>query len=244
MLVIAPRPRVWIAYAIGNGAVFKAWQGEMAFRGKVWDFSQQSSIAKGRPLLSWSSDLARLPDRAGDLAASGWTTESVSLGADCWSFSGGGAALTSPPFDARGWTRLFVAYEEISRKGPVRVEVSDDGGASWDAQWFESTMHGSRDDQWQWGFKEIAVAPTAAMRVRFRQLDPSYEKRLRNVRVFGDHVAWWTEREGRAEPAPVEWVGHELIRRTEGVVLRTSVGGEAVTETLDATIDSGTLRLV
>jgi hypothetical protein len=241
MLVVAPRPKVWFAFNISAGALYKAWSGDMEFRGKVWDFSQNSSRAKGRSLLSWTNDLVQLPDKVGQ-PARGWSAEGVEY-KDGWSFSSAGSVLTSPSFDATSWTRLFIAYEELSHKGPARVEVSTDGGKSWDAQWFDTTMHGSRDDEWQWGFKQVAVEPTAAMRVRFRQLDPAFAKRLRSIRVFGDHIAWWIERDGHTVSAEITWIGHELVKQTEGVTLRFRAAGVEIDESLDASTESGSIHL-
>ncbi|CAG0970842.1 hypothetical protein PHYC_01239 [Phycisphaerales bacterium] len=264
MLIVAPRPNIWIAFNTATGAVHKAWEGEMVFRGKVWDFSQDSSAANGRMLLSRRDELCRMKDEPGlDMEGSeirhgvegplrrdpsDWHRRGVSwsegLSADAgnlrpdtagWIFTPG-AEVQSGAFDARGFTRLFVAFDEMSRKGPMRVEISNDAGESF-GQWFDSTMHGSRDDEWQWNFRLIELEPTRHLRVHLRQ-QGDFQKRIRNVRVFGDEVAWWVERDGKTEPAAVEWRGHE-VHTLKDMAVRLNVAGVEVKERLDAETPDG-----
>jgi len=222
MVILATAPGVWIAFNPATGSVQKAWKGEMVFRGKVWDFSQDNSIAKGEVLLDRRSELVRLPDSGAELAR--WSVRSAAFDGD-WRFVGPESTIQSPVFDARGFERLFVAFDEMSRKGPIRVDVSTDGGERWDAQWFNSTTHGSRDDEWQWNFKQISPDPTERMRVQFRQTDGAFAKRMRNARVFGDEIAWAIGPSGEpGSAAKVVWRGYELINQTEGVRLQFDVG--------------------
>lgn len=266
MLVVVPRPNVWIAFNTVTGAVHKAWEGEMVFRGKVWDFSQDSSMAQGRVLLERRDELCRMLDEPGrDMEGSeirlgvegplrrdpsdwhrrgvswseGLPAESGELRKDTagWVFTPG-AEVQSGAFDARGLARLFVAFDEMSRKGPIRVEISNDAGESF-GQWFDSTTHGSRDDEWQWNFRLIELEPTQHMRVHLRQ-EGDFQKRLRNVRIFGDEIAWWVEHDGKSEPARVEWRGHE-VHAQERMAVRLRVAGAEIKESLDAETRDGVI---
>ncbi len=53
------------------------------------------------------------------------------------------------------------------------------------------------------------------VRVRLRQVDAAFAKRLRRVRIFGDRPAWYVG----DEPLEVLWRGYALRGTTGGVVL-------------------------
>lgn len=219
MVLVEGGGGLWLAFNPETCAVYKAWRGGVDFRGKVWDFSQDNSRATGSVLLQAPSEILRLPDDQPLPAA--WTSRGVrhvgggpddTLGAR-WAFEESGAALESPAFDLRGWQRVFIAFDELSRRGPIRVEFSRDAGATWDAQWFLSCTHVSSDDEWQWNFKRV-VESGERTRVRFVQEDAAFRKQVRGVRVFGDRPAWHAlsgcEDSPGHSPIAARWRGYEI----------------------------------
>ncbi|MGV3616281.1 MAG: hypothetical protein ACO1SV_13185 [Fimbriimonas sp.] len=205
MLILAPAPDWWMAFNPETGAMHKVWRGKMDFRGKVWDFSQDNSRAAGRIYLASPSEIWRLPDD-GKLPP-GWTAQGVTFANRNWTFAEG-ASLTSPAVDASGWHRVFVAFDETSRKGRFRVTVSGDK-----PQWFESATSVGSDNDWQWNFKRIE-RPGAEMTVT---LESPVAKRLRGLRLYGDRPSWF---DGKGRELVVLWDGYELVRRTEAVKIR------------------------
>lgn len=217
MVVLALGENLWVAFNPATCAVQKVWRGDIDFRGKVWDFSQDNCAAKGTVLADASPPLLEL---AGKELPSDWEASGVSVApSGGLAMTGDSATLTSPAIDTVGMQRLFVAFDELSRAGPVLVEVSDDDGATWDAQNFRSATHVTSDTDWQWNFKELEVR-SPATRVRFVQEKGAYRKRLRDIRVFGDRLAWTARaEEGEIGVEPV-WRGYEFDRRFPGVVLK------------------------
>ncbi|MDX2146820.1 MAG: hypothetical protein SFZ23_04800 [Planctomycetota bacterium] len=197
-IVVAFGQGLFGAFNTATGSWSLLWHGDIELRGKVYDFSQDNSRATGTRLLEAPRIALSLPDpSAGSSPESGWRFSNVKPGPGAWVFatdpardgSGEASAITSPAFDATPWSSLYVAFDELSRRGPARVEVSTDDGESWNAQWFHSCTHSSKDDEWQWNFKRIEPR-SKAMRIRFVQEQASFAKQLRAIRVFGDQPAW------------------------------------------------------
>jgi hypothetical protein len=210
MVVIALRPDLWYVFNPETCSPFKVWEGKMDFRGKVWDFSQDNSRAAGRVLAYAPTEILTLVDGSLD----DWTASGVTWD-KAWKFSGDGAALTSPPFDLSVWQRVFVAFDEQSRRGRMRVEVSGDGGRTWMSEHFYSALSVTNDTDWQWNFRQLLTKSSSA-RLRFVQEKGAFLKTLRNVRVFGDQPCW-LDREGRA--LKVVWRGYEIREETKSVSL-------------------------
>ena len=211
MVLVAAGEDLWLAFNPVTCAVHRVWRGQIALRGKVWDFSQENAAARGRTLYAAPSEVLRLPE--GTLPE-GWTGRGVRW-EEGWAFAGDGAVLTSPPFDLTGWQRVFVAFDETSRRGPLRVELSDDGGRTFNAQHFLSCTHVNDDDAWQWNFKLVTVAAPET-RLRFVQADGRFQKKLRAARVFGDRPAWLAA--DAATPLSTRFRGYET-RGHESVTL-------------------------
>lgn len=213
MVIVHPARDLYIAFNPGTCGIQKIWRGGMIYRGKVWDFSQDNcAVAKDSTLYAQAvSTLAGLPDALS--MPPGWSQQALTgpsrTGADeGWRFTQSDSSLTSPEFDASGWQRVFVSFDETQRNGPFRVDISSDGGASWSAQSFHSTTHGSSDTDWQFNFKLIEH-PTANMRIRWTLGPNAADKRVRRVRIFGDRAPWSISDGGHAlTPAPV-WRGYE-----------------------------------
>lgn len=224
MLLIAAGDDWWFAFNPDIGGWHRVWQGSVDFRGKVWDFSQDNSRATGETILAPPDELLSLREEVFGVDALDWQFDRVIYQDGGWRFDGANASITSPDIDLTGWLRLYLAFDERSRSGPIRVEVLD---ASNDelviAQWFDSTMHGSSDTDWQWNFKRITPQLESA-RIRFVQREAKHSKSVRAIRLFGDRAAWFTEvrrDNGDTEltmPEPV-FRGYQLINQTEAVVL-------------------------
>lgn len=236
VVALTPAPGLWITFNPFTCGVFKAWTGAMNFRGKVWDFSQDNCAAQGKTLLEAPDLVLTLSDPApspGESDGPGaWTARNVEVPG--YAFTSDGATLTSPVFDTTGWSRLFVAFDERSRRGPIRVEVSRDAGATWDAQWFHSCLHVDSDDQWQWNFKEL-VTRSERTRLRFVQEKQEYRKHIRAVRVFGDRPAWSGTCPGGSLPVTPEFKGYRFVRPDPGA--QSGAHADAAAETLELMYD-------
>jgi hypothetical protein len=222
MLIVAPAPEWWMAFNPETGAMHKVWRGKLDFRGKVWDFSQENSRANGRVYFASPSELWRLPD--GGRLPEGWRAQGVNPDRGGWTFADASATLTSPPIDASGWRRVFVAFDETSRKGPFRVTLSDARNPK-TAQWFDSALSSESDTAWQWNFKRIE-RPGPATSVTVTTAVPA--KRLRGLRLYGDRPAWF---DASGHPLEVLWEGYDLVRQTEAVNIRYRLrlpGGQTV----------------
>lgn len=210
MVAVALAPDFWYVFNPATCSPHKVWDGKMDFRGKVWDFSQDNSRADGRILAAAPSEIASLTN--GEL--DDWEASNVAW-QNAWKFSGDKATLTSPYIDLAAWRRVFVAFDEQSRKGRIKVEVSSDGGKTWGEEYFYSATSVTNDTDWQWNFKEILTkSPTA--RIRFVQENATDQKTVRNVRVFGDQAAWLDQ---NGDPLTTVWRGYELRDQTKSVSL-------------------------
>lgn len=218
VIIRAPESDSWVAFNPGTCGVQKVWRGGMDFRGKVWDFSQDNCrAAPGAVVLAEAdSTLAALGD--GPEPGAGWTVHDAeplhAERAEGWRFVGDGGGIKSPVFDAAGWERVFIAFDERSRSGPLRVEVSNDAGATWTAQSFVSTVHGTSDTDWQFNFK-LVDRPSTQMRVVLMPEPGAFGKQVRRLRVFGDRPAWTgasgDDPDAGAPVRPV-WRGYERPR--------------------------------
>lgn len=203
----------------------KAWRGPVELRGKVWDFSQDNARAQGVVLCAAPTTILELGP--GPDAPDGWTFDRVAWADDAWVFAGAGASMSSPARDLGAWARVFLAFDERSRRGRLRVEFSTDAGASWDGQWFGSSLHVNSDSAWQWNFKEI-VERGPRTRFRLLQTDGAHEKSVSGIRLFGDRPAWRRVVAGATRPADVRWLGYRLTGETEAVTFLYDVAGAAV----------------
>lgn len=194
-VVIALAPSLWLAYDPATCALFEAFGGGVELRGKVYDFSQDNSRAlppfhfRQRSLIFAAVDPPRalgdpLPDLPEGCAGAGVAMTPAGL-----KFDGDGASLTLPALDLRAYANVMLRFDERSRRGPFRVEVSDDGGATFAAQWFHSTLHRDRDDAWQDNMKRVAPHGDRVV-IRVTQEHASDRKELRSLKVQGDRIAW------------------------------------------------------
>ncbi|MEQ1823518.1 MAG: hypothetical protein ABL949_13490 [Fimbriimonadaceae bacterium] len=209
MLVFALGDHLWMAFNPETCGVYKVWKGDIDFRGKVWDFSQENSRSVGEIL--YQAPNAILP------ATADWTPYGVAKVDEVWQFPANGYLL-SPVFDTRGWQRIFFAFDETGRKNRFRVDLIGDGSTK---QWFESATHVESEKEWQWNFKRIEfAAPKTQVKVTGEG-----GKSLRNMRVYGDRPVWFSS---TGQPLSVRYRGYELIKQTKGVVVRFDLVSNSV----------------
>ena len=200
---------LWFAFNPLTCTVQKVWNGDVDWRGKVYDFSQNNSQAKGRTLYEPKSFLMVLPDGKSE----GWSLEGVSWNQG-WVMEKEGATLESPTFDADGFTRLCVMFDETSRKGSVRAQILHDGK---EVGWFDSTKHGHSDTDWQFNMK---LLPFENGQLKLKITQPGdFGKKLKNVRVFADWMGWRID----GKPVVPKWLGYEIGKNAETLTLSGEV---------------------
>jgi hypothetical protein len=179
MVLFNPTPGLWMAFNPTTCTLQKVWEGDVEWRGKVYDFSQDNSRAKGKTLYEAPNFLARLEDgKPGN-----WKLDKVTWN-EGWNFADGGT-IESPTFSTAGRTRLCVMFDETSRKGSVKAEIVGEDGKT--QSWFDSTKHGHSDTDWQFNMK---LLPNTVGSARLRITQPGdFGKKLRSIRVFADSFA-------------------------------------------------------
>lgn len=213
MVLITPKPGFWIAFNPETCGVHKIWSGEVDFRGKVYDFSQENSRAKGTFHYAAPNEIWRLPNPSSAGEKPSWRAAGVEGAKDGWQFAGEGSTITAPTVDLSGWQRVFVAFDETSRKSRFRVEVTRAGKVD---QWFQSATSVEGENNWQWNFKRVE-RPGADLGITIRAETP---KKLRNLRLYGDQPVWMN---AGGKPLEVKWEGYELVNQTQGLKVRFSL---------------------
>lgn len=241
MVLGALGERVWFAWNPETGSLHRVWQGKVAFKGKVWDFSQNSSHAVGVTWMAPPRAILTLPDARG--LPPGWSAQGGVRQDDGWRFDPG-ARIQPPPIDLTGWRRAYVAFDERSVGGRLRFTGHTGAPDPW---YFESCLHNDRDDRWQWNFQRVPTGGPVGLVIESR--DPDDDKRLRNFRIFGDRPAWYlvSSENDAIHELEVRYRGHQLIGKTHGVALEIDLLHEGqlvarVRQVPDRTADSG-LRL-
>ncbi|WP_193210782.1 LamG domain-containing protein [Luteolibacter marinus] len=214
MLVAALRPDLWVAYNPANGTLHKVWSGGIQFHGKVYDFGQLNSATSGTTYhLQKNAFLLSATDES--VIPAGWSAPGISTGSS-WNFSTGtGTMFVSPTVDLRHHDQVTLAYHTPGTNNRLLVDVSSDGGATWDAQNWMS-VDGAVSDGHQ---KRLAVSGSS-VKVRFRRNTTGSTATLADVTLFGDYRAWTVETGGNAVATTVDWRGYRIIDRTEGMVVR------------------------
>ena len=128
MVVAALADDLWIAFNPANAAIERAWSGDIDYRGKVWDFSQDNSTTRGTTYLAASGTVLQAPSPASMTDA--WTARDVIEFDGVWRFMATDATLTLPVVDLSGTRDVMLSFDEWSRGGSFRVEVS----VEWTAQ--------------------------------------------------------------------------------------------------------------
>ncbi|MFZ4508886.1 MAG: hypothetical protein ACOYON_14450 [Fimbriimonas sp.] len=183
-LLIAAGQNVWFAFNTTSCAFHKVWLGGVDLKGKVYDFSQENSQAQGKVLAKSYQEVFALPTQLP--LPEGWTSRGLRIQDKGFRLTGDGAYLESPPLDLSAFSNLYVAFDEQSRRGRLRVEVRNEGKVT---EWFQSSTDVSSETAWMWNFKYLLDRGTAA-RIRFSQDRDSDQKGLRAVRLYGDRPGW------------------------------------------------------
>lgn len=179
----------WIAFNPKTCSIQKVWEGSVDWRGKVYDFSQDSSRSKGKVLFELPSNLWQQD--------AFWTAKGTAKDNTGLLFTESNAAIQTPKLDFSHYQNIYVAFDETSRAAPFRVEVVEEGG-----DWFDSTKHGHSDTDWQWNFKQVWPKSQMAA-IRWTGPAATAKKKLRNARVFGDYKMFTSNR-----PLEVIWKGY------------------------------------
>lgn len=205
-LIVAAAPDVFFAFNTTTCAFHKVWKGSMVFQGKVYDFSQENSRSEGKVLAKSYDELFSLPNALP--LPPGWTSKGVSVGKaeDGFVYNGDGGFIESPAFDLSGYDNLYVAFDERSRKGRLRVEIVDGGKV---AEWFGSSTDVTNDTNWMWNFKYLLNRGQAS-RLRFVQVKDSDKKSVKNIRLYGDRPGWAIMGPAGLEPAEAKFEGYEV----------------------------------
>src|SRR5690606_22528321 len=110
---------------------------------------QDNSKAVGTVLAKSYDEVFVLPDKAG--LPQGWNSKGVSW-KDGWVFDGDGAYIDSPAYDLSQFESLYVAFDEKSAKGRLRIEVREGDKVE---EYFGSSTNVEGDAPWMWNFKYL-----------------------------------------------------------------------------------------
>jgi len=215
MLVLALRSDLWAAYNPANGTLHKVWNGGIQFQGKVWDFSQKNSVTLGTTyhLLEDAFVFRNLDET---VIPAGWTASGVSTGSQ-WSFANASSSLTSPALNLTKYGNVMLNYFTTGTAGVLRVQVSSNNGATWDAQYWDSLSSPPEDGNQ----KQLAVTGSQ-VRLRFIPTGTT-STGLQNVALFGDYQAWTALQNGSPVAAQVDWRGYQLVNQTDGIIIKYDI---------------------
>lgn len=197
MVLVQMSPTRWMAFNPKTCAIQKIWDGEVDWRGKVFDFSQDNSRAKGKVLFELPSTIWHQEPT--------WMGVGTQSSANVMSFVDDKASASTPLLDMGEYENIFVAFDESSRAAPFRVEVVEFNRSVGD--WFDSTKHGHSDTDWQWNFKQVWPRSGKAQ-IRWTSDKGASKKKLRNARIFGDYQMFTSK-----EPMEVVWKGYLLLTK-------------------------------
>lgn len=216
MLVAGLRTDLWVAYNPANGGIYKVWNNGVLFRGKVFDFSQNSSLTQGTVHHTQKNTILNASTES--LIPAGWTASGVTTGTNDWTFASG-ATLTSPVFDLTGYSNVMLTfYEQVT--GSFNVEISNDGGATWTAQTFQSTKPGG--NALQENLKQIVVTGSN-VRIRFVGPSQTSSKTLRDIVLIGDYAVWSATQGGSPVATSVDWRGYRTANKTESLHVKYDI---------------------
>jgi hypothetical protein len=193
MVLVDAGNDTWAAFNPRTAGFDLVWRGDVDWRGKVFDFSQETSRPRGEVIM----------DRTAPIAVH----ESVTIAPGASFSLACPADAATPPL---AWHALLVAFDEQVRQ-PVEVRVLEADGT--ERMRFQSSTNVSSDREWQWNFKSMPGPALPATLVFTNR--GTLPKPLRNIRLEGERVAW-SDRAGA--PLEVTWRGYEP--QAEGVVLR------------------------
>ena len=217
MLCVALRSDLWFAFNPANGGIYKAWSGGVQLRGKVHDFSQASSYSLGTNYHTQRDTILRVADTTS--FPSGWTSNNATADASGWTLTGQNSSITSPVLDLAGFDNPILTFFEQGA-GTLQVQLSDDGGATWTTQFFNSTdttRNGLQENQ------KLIVASGSNVLLRFIQPQNINNKKITHIALIGDYRVWSAFQGGSPVASTVDWRGYRIIQATDGIVLRYDI---------------------
>jgi len=249
MLVAALHPNLWVSFNPGNCCIDRAWTGGMRFFGKVFDDSQKNSWINGPLYHRYPNSIFEATDEAAFPA--GWTVNTGSVDytsatqgtsyinslrdkrVNRWYKFNGTTTVTTATYDLSRYRETILFFEErqsvgtnwnlLPGSGTLRVQVSEDNGATWTWQDFFSTEANLAN---QFNFKEITSrSPTA--RLRFT----SQGGQFANITLEGEYQGWTAANAQGAVSVTPNWRGYRTLNRDEAVTLRYELrlaGGASV----------------
>ncbi len=250
MLVAALHPNLWVSYNPGNCCIDRAWTGGMRFFGKVFDDSQKNSWINGPLYHRYPNSIFEATDEA--VFPGGWTVDSGSVDharatqgtsfinslrdkrTNRWYLFNGTTTVTTAAYDLSRHRETILFFEErqnvgtrwnlLPGSGTLRVQVSEDDGATWTWQDFFSTEANLGN---QFNFKEITTrSPNAKLRFS------SQGGQFANITLEGEYEGWTAADAQGAVAATPNWLGYRTLNRDEAVTLRYQLrlaGGAVVT---------------
>ncbi|MBL9141792.1 MAG: hypothetical protein JNK53_07995 [Phycisphaerae bacterium] len=193
----------WAAFNPRTCAIDMVWRGDVDWRGKVYDFSQGNSQARGSVALTRMDPIAAM--EAAVLTDEGPRNRLTGL-------------------DLSDFRTAYIAFDE-QRRSPVRCElVEHTGGVREVLLSFESSTSHTSETEWMWNFKQVPRAVCdRARHASLGMASRAATKPIRNLRVYGERIAW---RGAAGAPLPAEWGGYSLA--SGELTLRFTVDGAPV----------------
>lgn len=216
MVLVDAGNGMWAAFNPRTAGIDCVWRGEVDWRGKVFDFSQETSRPRGDVLLDRTVPIATVPDTVLE--------------------PGQTVAMRTRATRSDLWHSLLIAFDE-QRRTPVTVRAVEADGT--ERVRFSSATSVSSDTEWQWNFRSLR-GPALPAAVEWTN-DGATPKPLRNIRLEGEQVSW-TDRQGRA--LTVAWRGYEVT--AQAVVLRFELsdsGGRSAPVSQRVSADGAALRI-
>lgn len=238
MVVAALHPNLWISFNPGNCCLDRAWSGGMRLFGKVFDDSQKNSWINGAMYHRYPNAIFEATDEA--VLPAGWTVDSGNIDhtsatqgtsfintlrdkrANRWFKFNGTTTVTTGPLDLSRHRETILFFEErqsvgtrwnlLPASGTLRVQVSEDNGATWTAQDFFSTEANMAN---QFNYKVI-TSRSPQTRLRFT----SNGGQFANLTLEGEHEGWSASNENGAVAVTPDWQGYRTLNRDEAVTLR------------------------
>lgn len=200
-------------------AIRKIWRGGVQYRGKVYDFSQDNSSAKGTPLFEVISEALNVKT---------FGVQAAAVADPSWRFDVAGQAYTSKPFAVGAWGPLYLAFEEQGDTASFEVAVRRQNEDEVIRYLSSNTILGPQ--AWQWNYKQIPHwdSEPGEWTVEFKAGKITAPKRLRRIRLFGDRLAWF---DSAGKALAVRFGGYSTLKGSTSVAFavgKTNVALQAV----------------
>lgn len=214
-LIIRFAPETYLVFSPDVCAVRKIWRGGVEFKGKVYDFSQDNSSARGQTLFE-------VPSAVMD----GGAVRPIPPASNVWSFNKAGETIASEPFPIGAWGPVYLAFEERGDTGRFRVTLRREGQ---DAYEYLSSNTVLGPTAWQWNYKQIPHDmndPTGRYTLHFTCGEIKARKDIQKIRMFGDRWAWFDD---KFQPLPVRFLGYRKFKGVTKVQFRVGTAQVSLT---------------